>query len=87
MAAYSVEIKRSAAKELDAVEPRALRSRIVQRIRSLASEPRPHGAEKLAVAGAAYRIRQGDHRIVYEIDDEERHVVVVKIGHRREVYR
>lgn len=87
MAGYSVEIKRSAARELERVEPRAQRLRVVARIRALAGEPRPPGAQKLAGAAAVYRIRQGDLRILYEIDEAERAVVVVKIGHRREVYR
>lgn len=87
MAAYSLEIKRSAVAELEAVEPRAQRQRIVTRVRALADEPRPEGAQKLAGTAARYRIRQGEFRILYEIDDRERRVVVVKIGHRREVYR
>lgn len=85
--AYGLEIKRSAAAELDALEPRAQRQRVVARIRALAEEPRPAGAQKLAGTAARYRIRQGDFRVLYEIDDRQRRVVVVKIGHRREVYR
>ena len=57
------------------------------RVRALADEPRPEGAQKLAGTVARYRIRQGEFRILYEIDDRGRRVVVVKIGHRREVYR
>ena len=87
MAGYSLEIKRSAVAELEAVEPRAQRQRIVTRVRALAAEPRPAGAQKLAGTAVRYRIRQGEFRILYEIDDRERRVVVVKIGHRREVYR
>jgi mRNA interferase RelE/StbE len=87
VAAYSLEIKRSAARELEAVEPRAQRRRLVARIQSLATEPRPAGSQKLAGAAALHRVRQGDYRIVYEIDDSTRRVVIVKIGHRREVYR
>ena len=87
MASYSVLIKTSAAKELEAVEPRALRIRIVSRIQSLARTPRPSGSQKLAGDAERYRIRQGAYRIVYSVDDESRVVDVVKIGHRREVYR
>ncbi|MCC6640712.1 MAG: type II toxin-antitoxin system RelE/ParE family toxin [Deltaproteobacteria bacterium] len=87
MASYSVFIKTSAAKELETIEPRALRSRIISRIRGLAQTPRPQGAEKLVGEEERYRIRQGAFRIVYSIDDERRMVEVVKIGHRREVYR
>lgn len=87
MAGYSLGIKRSAAGELEKVEPRAQRARIVTRIRALASDPRPVGAQKLAGTDAHFRLRQGDFRILYEVDDDARRVIVVKIGHRREVYR
>jgi len=60
--------------------------RVTERIRGLAQNPRPSGSEKLS-GQDRYRIRQGDYRIVYAIDDETRTVEVVKIGHRREVYR
>jgi len=87
VASYSVRIKTSAGKELEAVESRAIRVRMVSRIQSLARAPRPKGSQKLAGEGERYRIRQGAYRIVYSIDDERRIVEVVKIGHRREVYR
>ena len=87
MAGYSIELKRSAARELDLVEPRAQRQRIVARIRALAADPRPAGTQKLAGSAVGFRIRQADYRVVYEIHDRDRRVVVVKIGHRREVYR
>ena len=87
MASYSVLIKTSAVKELEAVEPRGLRARIVSRIQSLARAPRPPGSQKLAGESERYRIRQGSYRIAYSGDDDQRIVEVVKIGHRREVYR
>ncbi len=86
MASYSVLIKTSAAKELEAVEPR-VRIRIVSRVRSLAQTPRPRDSQKLAGDAERYRIRQGVYRIVYSVDDVARIVEVVKVGHRREVYR
>lgn len=85
MASYSVRIKRSAAKELEAVPIRD-RKRIVRRIEDLATEPRPPGSEKLS-GEDKYRLRQGDYRILYEILDQELIVTVVKIGNRRDVYR
>jgi len=60
--------------------------KIVERIRSLEEDPRPFGCEKLSVQ-ERYRIRQGNYRIAYSIDDNSRAVEVFKIGHRREVYR
>jgi mRNA interferase RelE/StbE len=87
VASYSVFIKTSAAKELEAVEPRAVRARIVSRIQGLAQTPRPRGGQKLAGEAERYRIRQGAYRIVYSVDDQRRIVEIVKVGHRREVYR
>lgn len=87
MARYSLSIKRSAARELEAVARRADRQRLVTRIEALASNPRPSGSEKLAGHADAYRIRQGDYRVVYTIDDADRAIVIFKIGHRRDVYR
>ena len=87
MASYSVFIKTSAAKELESVEPRAIRIRIVSRVQGLARDPRPPGSQKLAGDEERYRVRQGAYRIVYSVDDEARRVEIVKIGHRREVYR
>lgn len=85
MAGYSVRIKRSAAKELAGL-PRQDRARIITRIQALAREPRPAGCEKLS-RQERYRIRQGDYRILYEINDDVLIVMVVKIAHRRDVYR
>jgi len=82
---YSLVIKKSAERELRALPKEDLR-RISDRIRGLAHSPRPHGNEKLS-GQERYRLRQGDYRIVYAIDDEAQTVEVVKIGHRREVYK
>ncbi len=87
MARYSVEIRTSAIKELEAVVPKRERQRIARRIATLALEPRPRGCEKLASEQDRYRVRQGRYRIVYAVDDAARLVDVVKIGHRREIYR
>ena len=87
MASYSLLIKTSAAKELEAVQPRSIRVRIASRIQALAQNPRPPGNQKLAGDDERYRIRQGAYRIVYSVDDAARLVEVVKIGHRRDVYR
>ena len=63
-----------------------LQERITATIDGLAHDPRPPGAVKLAGRGD-YRIRVGDYRIVYAVDDEERLVIVARIAHRRDVYR
>jgi len=85
VASYSLEIKRSAAKELAQLPPKD-RGRIIARIQALAEDPRPVGAEKLS-GQERYRVRQGDYRILYEIEDQILRIMVVKIGHRRDVYR
>jgi len=84
-ASYKLQIKRSAEKELRRL-PRADLRRIIQRIERLATDPRPVGCEKL-FGDEGYRVRQGDYRILYWVDEERRIVEVFKIGHRREVYR
>jgi mRNA interferase RelE/StbE len=82
---YKLLIKPSAARQIEVV-PKADRLRIVRKIQALSDEPRPHGCEKLSAA-EKYRLRQGSYRIVYSVSDAEKTVVVVKVGHRREVYR
>lgn len=86
MEKYSVFIKPSAVKEIEAVSRKKDRQRIVRRISDLAADPRPEGCEKLS-GQDRYRLRQGPHRIVYEVRDDDRTVLVVKVGHRRDVYR
>ena len=85
MASYRLLIKPSAAKDLEAL-PKQDRRRIVAKITSLSTDPRPPGCEKLS-GHDQYRIRQGNYRILYEIQDSALVVVVVKVGHRRDVYR
>jgi mRNA interferase RelE/StbE len=84
---YRLLINTSARKELEAVGTRADRQRLVRRVRALAGEPRPPGCEKLSGGEDRYRVRQGSYRVVYEVDDSALTVTVVKIGHRRDVYR
>ncbi|HJT21168.1 MAG TPA: type II toxin-antitoxin system RelE/ParE family toxin [Nitrospira sp.] len=82
---YEVIVKKSAERELRTVSKQDLR-RITERLLTLSQNPRQPGCEKLS-GQDQYRIRQGDYRVVYEIDDVAHIVTVVKIGHRREVYR
>ena len=85
MARYRIVFKNSFAKDLRAI-PKKDVARILRRIDALADDPRPAGTEKLS-AQERYRVRQGVHRILYEIADAELIVTVVKVGHSREVYR
>jgi mRNA interferase RelE/StbE len=87
VASYRVLIKPSAAKEIEAVGQKEDRQRIVTRIRSLARDPRPFGSEKLSGREDLYRLRVGRYRVVYSIGDAELVVVIVRVGHRKNVYR
>ncbi len=87
MARYKVLIKSSAAKEIEAVDQKKDRQRIVSAIHTLADDPRPAGCEKLAGKQDRYRVRVGRYRIIYSIGDEDLLVVVVRVGHRKDVYR
>ncbi len=82
---YQVIIKRFAEKELDAL-PANLHERIVKRLLALEENPRPSGIKKLQ-GQESYRLRVGDYRALYTIDDKTKKVVVLSVGHRREVYR
>ena len=85
MESYSVHLKRSAAKELEAL-PRKDRVRIIERIRALSEDPHPADSKRLS-GREAYRIRQGGYRIVYTVDDEGRVVMVSVVADRRDAYR
>lgn len=87
MASYRLLVKRSAAKEIDGIGQRRDRERVIAAIGALAEEPRPAGAEKLAGRADRYRIRVGDYRVVYSIEDAALIIWIVKVGHRRDVYR
>jgi mRNA interferase RelE/StbE len=85
MAAYSLFLKESVQKDFYGIPKRDLR-KILTRIKSLANDPRPSGCEKLT-GQDRYRIRQGRYRIVYAVQHEEHTVTVVKVGHRKDIYR
>jgi len=87
VASYRVLIKPSAAKEIEAVGQKEDRQRIVMRIQSLARDPRPFGSEKLSGREDLYRLRVGRYRVVYSVGDAELVVVIVRVGHRKDVYR
>ena len=86
MADYSVTLTASASKELHEL-PDKIITRIVTHLEALAATPRPHGCQKLHGGDKEYRIRIGDYRIIYVIEDSRKIVDVTRIAHRREVYR
>lgn len=83
---HDIDIRRRAQRDLDRL-PRGDAQAVSRAILELAQTPRPRGADRLRSNGRYWRIRQGDYRIVYDIDDSRQLVTVVRIGHRREVYR
>ena len=83
---YRLEVKNSARKQIARL-PKADQRRVMVAIADLAEAPRPDGARKIVGAENAYRIRVGDYRIVYEIVDRVLTVYVVRVGHRKDVYR
>lgn len=85
MTKFRLNFKASVAKDLRQIPKRDVQS-ILKRIEGLADDPRPSGSEKLS-GQERYRVRQGTYRIIYEIREQELVVMVVKIGHRRDVYR
>jgi mRNA interferase RelE/StbE len=86
VARYKLLIKPSAAKEIESAFKKD-RLRIIKRIQELSSDPRPPGCEKLSGHDDKYRVRQGTYRIVYTISDVDLVICIVKVGHRKEVYR
>jgi mRNA interferase RelE/StbE len=83
---YAVRLNTRVGKVLDRL-PSDMRRRILRRLEALEDNPRPRGVEKLAGVDELYRVRVGTYRIVYAIRDRELVVIVVRIGHRRDVYR
>ena len=85
MASYKLVVRKSVAKDLRSIPNKDV-ARLLQRLEALRENPRPVGSEKLS-GQERYRIRQGVYRIIYEVTDELLVVTVVKVGHRRHVYK
>lgn len=85
MASYRLVVRKSVSKDLRAIPKRDV-ARILQRMEALREDPRPSDCEKLS-ARERYRVRQGVYRIIYEVTDECLIVTVVKVGHRKHVYK
>jgi len=82
---YKVELRPNVIKYLGKLE-KGIRARIITALLELENIPRPHGVEKVH-GTELLRTREGDYRIVYDVDDKEKVVTVVRVGHRREIYR
>ena len=83
---YEVHIERAAERDLRSL-PTAFFQRVISHVKSLAENPRPPGCHKLAGSKSDSRIRIGDYRVIYEVDNRRKLVRVFRIRHRREVYR
>jgi mRNA interferase RelE/StbE len=83
---YSVTFSRSATKELDALSVTVL-NRVFAKIEQLATQPRPYGTRKLTGESDLWRLRVGDYRVVYRVDDDSRVVDVISVRHRKDAYR
>ena len=84
---YKIQVEKKAQKDLDAI-PEKFRKAIYEKVKSLAENPRPEGVKKLkGNKSTEYRIRHGDYRIIYEIKDHVLIILIVKVGHRRNIYR
>ena len=86
MARYEIEISRTAEKQLRRL-PRTERVRVVRTILALAEDPLPRGTRKLSGYDDVFRVRTGQYRILYSVSERKLIVVVLKVGHRRDVYR
>lgn len=83
--AYSVIVAPAAKRDLKRLPAEAVR-RVASAIDDLAEEPRPHGSAKLQGATDLYRIRIGDYRVIYQIHDRQLRILIVRVGHRRDIY-
>jgi mRNA interferase RelE/StbE len=83
---YSVEFLPHALRDFKALD-RSVQKRIAKAIDGLEMDPRPHGSQKMAGLEGTYRIRVGDYRIIYQVKDEKLLVILLKVGHRGEIYR
>lgn len=86
MAAYSVDARPRVRKALRRLDP-TLRNEVLAKMRALATDPRPPGTRPLRGYPSWLRVRAGDYRIIYAVDDQARVVTVAEVGHRREIYR
>ena len=86
MSEYRIDVSATAERQLCKLEPE-VRARIVDAIKNLASNPRPRGSRKLRGYEDVFRIRKGVFRIIYSIEDDRLLIIILKVGHRREIYR
>jgi len=86
MDSYEIRWKRSAERELRNLDSKQI-SRIIQKVETLATDPFPRGCRKLRGTEQTYRIRVGDYRVIYQVDEHTKVVTIYHVRHRRDVYR
>ncbi|MCZ6640024.1 MAG: type II toxin-antitoxin system RelE/ParE family toxin [Gammaproteobacteria bacterium] len=86
MARYDIEISATAEKQIRKI-PQKDQIAVIRRIRELATQPRPQGSRKLQGYDDVYRIRVRNYRILYSVEDRRLIIIILKVGHRRDVYR
>ncbi|ANV85204.1 addiction module toxin RelE [Picosynechococcus sp. PCC 7003] len=86
MAGYSIEFLKTAQKELSKL-PKGTQKRIIEKIEALINNPYPPDTKKLKNGNGRFRIRVGNYRIIYRIENEKLIILIIKIGHRREIYQ
>ncbi|ANV91251.1 type II toxin-antitoxin system RelE family toxin [Picosynechococcus sp. PCC 8807] len=86
MAGYSIEFLKTAQKELSKL-PKDTQRRIIEKIEALINDPYPPDTKKLKNGNGRFRIRVGNYRIIYRIENEKLIILIIKIGHRREIYQ
>ena len=85
MTEYSLEFVRSSRRELERLPATAI-ERVIRVVRGLTRDPRPRGSQKLVGSSATYRVRVGVYRVIYEVDDQAKNVLVTRVRHRRDAY-
>lgn len=83
---YEIYLERAAERDLNKLSPEVFH-RVVTAIQSLSGDPRPSGSHKIVGSKKDWRIRVGQYRVIYEVDDQEKAVSIMRVRHRREVYR
>lgn len=86
MASYKIEWRKSAEKEFHKL-PKQVKAFLIGKILQLAKDPKPNGSKKLEGSDNTYRIRQGDFRVLYQIEEDVLIILIVRVAHRKEVYR
>ena len=84
--AYSLHIRPAARRQIKKLD-RSMQARIIRRLEQLAEDPRPPGTTKLTAQDNLFRIREGDYRIIYQIQDKALIVLIAKVAHRADAYR